>query len=96
MANENQNSNAQQPRKPVHLSYDIKNPTRARRVIYDGIPETMKCITVEPNGGEKKRVTLHADIVKELKQRNKDKPDSDLIVTLCSPDVVKKEDEAAA
>lgn len=77
---------AQQPvKKPVHLSYDIRNPTPARRVIFDGIEGSMKAITVEGRGGEKKNVTLHADIVKELKQRNRTKENSDLIVTLCDP-----------
>jgi hypothetical protein len=65
------------------MLYDISNPTKATRVIYDGIPGSMKAITVAP-GGEKKGVQLSDAIAGELLERNRLKPDSDLVVTRLS------------
>lgn len=63
-----------------HKLYDIKNPLRAQRTIYDGIEGSMAAHTVAP-GGTKRGVKLHADIVKEMADRNQARPDSDLIIT---------------
>lgn len=90
MANEqNKPSAAQQQRSG---RYDIKNPTRARRIIYDGIPDQqggMRSITIE-SGGTVKNVALSSDIVKEMQERNKAQPNSDLIIT--SSDGASKDD----
>ena len=61
--------------------YDIKNPTIAPRVIYDGIPGSMAMHSIPARGGQKRGVKLHDDIVLELQLRNEAKPNSDLIVT---------------
>jgi hypothetical protein len=63
---------------------DLHNPTRARRIIHDGINEkgkAQKSITVEP-GETKRNVVLHKDIIKELKDRTRPrgKDKADLIV----------------
>jgi hypothetical protein len=74
------------------MYYDIKNPTTGVRVIYDGIPESMKAITVAP-GAEKKNVKLSDAVVSELAERNKAKPDSDLIATMVQQDAATDTDQ---
>lgn len=76
--------------------YDITNPTKARRVIYDGIPsgenKKQKTITIDP-GETKKDVALSERIVEELRARNKAVEDSDLIVRdVASPGHAPKND----
>lgn len=69
------------------IKCNLKNPTQARRVIYNGISvqglqgqgNIQKAITVE-SGGEVKGVTLSRATVEELQTRNKQNPNSDLIV----------------
>lgn len=69
------------------LHYDLKNPTLARRVIYSGIEGDNRAITVEALS-VKENVAVSGDVIKELKQRNRDKPDSDLVPTLRAPEKV--------
>lgn len=83
MANETKTTNTQQQSNDSQSSsqiarYDLVNPTSARRVIYDGIPGSMTCHTVEGRS-TKKNVALHESVVKELRARNKATPNSDLI-----------------
>lgn len=66
----------------------LKNPTPARRVIYDGINivglqgqgHMQKSITIDAGGETSKPVLLSRAVVEELQARNKQKPNSDLIV----------------
>jgi len=62
------------------VTVDIFNPTRARRVIYDGIGENPKPIVIEV-GETKKNVKVTRLIEQELRERNKIKKDSDLVLT---------------
>ena len=62
---------------------DIRNPTRARRVIYDGIADEkgkQRCLTIERNS-TKENVLVHRDVVREMAKRNRVRQDSDLIMT---------------
>ena len=65
---------------PTKARFDLVNPTRARRIIHDGLTP-MKSVTIEP-GETKRDVELHPDIAKELKQRTRPrgKENSDLHV----------------
>jgi hypothetical protein len=60
------------------ITVDLHNPTRAQRVIYDGIPGSQRQIVINPND-TKHSVRLHRSIEKELRDRNRLKPNSDLI-----------------
>ncbi len=64
------------------VTVNLTNPTRARRVIFDGIPGSNRCITVESFGGTVKNVTLHRSIYKELRDANTAQANSELIATL--------------
>lgn len=85
---------------PDTVTVNLRNPTTARRVIYDGITvETMqggkqKMITIDP-GVTKENVTLHKSIVAELRERNKLKRDSDLLVLPMTAPTDEKEKTAA-
>lgn len=57
---------------------DLYNPTRARRIIFDGIDGIMKPISVEA-GETKRNVTISRHIAEELRDRNRVKKDSDLV-----------------
>lgn len=59
---------------------DLFNPTRARRIIFDGIGKMPKSIVVE-SGATKQNVRIHRMIETELVERNRVKKDSDLIPT---------------
>jgi hypothetical protein len=69
-----------------HVKVKFKNPTPARRIIHDGINveghqgqgATQKAITIEP-GETSGVVTVHKNIVEELRMRNRAKAGSDLI-----------------
>lgn len=84
---------------------NVKNPTRAIRVIYDGfetkspgpgVPRPdQKKYTIMP-GEEKAGIELHETIVNELKARNEKKANSDLIVTVIEPVPASKQKAAAA
>jgi hypothetical protein len=68
---------------PEIVTVDLYNPTRARRVIFDGIPPlgphgVMHSITVEV-GETKKAVRITRQIEQELRDRNRVNRDSDLI-----------------
>lgn len=60
------------------MSYDIHNPTKARRVIYDGSKD-QKQVVIEP-GDTKKAVPLADHILKQLKAR-----ENDLVITESKP-----------
>jgi hypothetical protein len=66
--------------------YDITNPTLAARVIYNGIPsESGKQREIHiPAGGHKEEVELSDVIARELRERNKAKPGSELVLRLSS------------
>jgi hypothetical protein len=61
--------------------YDLVNPTRARRVINDGIAGSYQSYTIE-SGETKRNVELAEWVVKELRSRTKGrgKDKADLIV----------------
>lgn len=61
------------------LTCDLHNPTRARRIIYDGIPGSMKQIAIA-SGETKHGVTLSRGIAEELRDRNRVKKNSDLVI----------------
>lgn len=77
--------------------YDLVNPTRARRVIHDGIAGIQRAITVEP-GAILRDVEMHPDVAKELKARTRvrGKENSDLHVYLAgqAPDPSKINENA--
>lgn len=67
---------------------DIHNPTSATRVIYDGITTEhgrQNAITIV-SGDTKKNVKLHRTIITELRDRNRAKKNSDLVVSAASAD----------
>lgn len=64
---------------PKVITCNLYNPTRARRVIYDGIEGSDKQITIAP-GETKRGVTISRTIAEELRDRNRAKKDSDLQV----------------
>jgi hypothetical protein len=74
-------------KKTSTVTCDLYNPTPARRVIYDGITiegasghqSYQKSITVEP-GETKRGVTISRLIAEELRDRNRAKRDSDLVI----------------
>ncbi len=74
--------------KVATIKCNLTNPTPARRIIYDGINveglqgqgHVQKAITVEAGGKTAKPVLLSRAVVEELQDRNKQKPNSDLIV----------------
>lgn len=80
-------ANEKEPKSQDTVTINLHNPTQARRVIYDGISveglqgqgSIQKSITVDA-GATKENVTIHRSIVEELRQRNRDKRDSDLVV----------------
>lgn len=75
------NTNAQQSTKTAPsktITCNLYNPTKARRVIYDGI-EGGKMITIESKE-TKRGVTISRAIAEELRDRNRAKKDSDLQV----------------
>ena len=80
------------PQSAAHIKCDLHNPTRARRVIYDGIEGSMKEITVDP-GATLRGVALHRAVAEELRDRNRVKKDSDLVIKPMSgePEVPKVE-----
>lgn len=69
---------AQTPPKSDTVTCDLFNPTRARRIIYDGIPGSMKQIVVASQ--TTKRVTISRAIAEELRDRNRAKKNSDLVI----------------
>lgn len=74
------------------ITCDLHNPTRADRIIYDGIPGSMRQVVVG-KGETKRGVTISKVIADELRARNKSKRDSDLVVRPQSTDA---EESAAA
>ena len=61
------------------LRCNLYNPTPGRRVIFDGIEKSMKAITID-SGDTKYNVTLSKAIAEELRDRNRVKKDSDLVI----------------
>jgi hypothetical protein len=78
-------------------NYDITNPTLAARVIYNGITDQsgrQREIHI-PAGGAKEGVLLSDTIAQELRNRNKEKPGSELVLRLSAaqpepPDTTKQ------
>ncbi len=56
---------------------DLHNPTRARRILFDGIPGSQKQIFVA-RGETKRGVTISRAVFEELRDRNRAKKDSEL------------------
>lgn len=88
-----------QDKKPASktITCNLHNPTRARRIIYDGITDEFgrqKSITVEV-GETKKNVTISREIAEELRDRNRAKKDSDLRIMPLTVDAVAEEPAAA-
>jgi len=79
MANDEKLKLSEEKEKNPSIQCNIHNPNRGRRVIYDGIEGSQKSIVIE--GGETKyNVTLSKRIAEELRDRNRAKPNSDLVV----------------
>lgn len=86
MANpKNPDTTTKTPETPDVVTVNLKNPTTARRVIYDGIAGQQSSIVVDP-GMTKRNVRLHKSVVTELRTRARDKKDSDLLVLPVSAD----------
>jgi hypothetical protein len=66
-------------KKPDTVTCDLYNPTRARRIIYDGILGSMKQIVVASQD-TKRGVTISRAIAEELRDRNRAKKNSDLVI----------------
>jgi len=56
----------------------LVNPTRARRVVHDGIEGSQKAITIEPDGGSVDDVEISKALHDELTEREEFEPGSDL------------------
>jgi hypothetical protein len=82
---------ATEPSKSI-ITCDLHNPTPGRRIIFDGIEGSQKSIVVEA-GDTKRGVTLHRSIAEELRDRNRAKKGSDLVIKPMSSET---EDEKAA
>jgi hypothetical protein len=87
MASDKDKGQQAQPKEDANdtVTVDLHNPTRGRRIIYDGINVKngqgvvrQKAITVE-SGETVHNVVLHRDMVRELVEQNRRKQDSDLV-----------------
>jgi hypothetical protein len=84
MADNNQ-PNTKPPAVPAKTSgvvrVDLYNPTPARRIVYDGIENSQKPITLDP-GETKRNVEISDKLAKELKGRTRPrgKEKADLLV----------------
>ena len=65
-------------KEPNVLQCNLYNPTRGRRVIFDGIKDSMKAYTID-SGATKYNVTVSRQIIEELRDRNRIQQNSDLV-----------------
>ena len=88
MADDKTTKQSEPAKRSDTVMVNLHNPTKAARVIHDGIVITegvpagaipmQKQIAIAP-GETKKNVTLHRTIAEELRARNRAKKDSDLV-----------------
>ena len=78
MSNVDQNAKVS-PKKELSATIrcDLYNPTRARRIVLDGIDGSMRQIMIGP-GETRRGVTISRTIAEELRNRNRKTPKSEV------------------